>query len=133
MSRGSTRFQMAEVAGGAPKLGAMGGDLADLEQASAQADDHEGVFFSCSSSVLLHPAFIHRDLSLTVFARAPVGTEVQLLAGTSRSIVRRIAVFGEALDERAPFSRDNVIGSSSSSAAVRWTVLSTTARWTHRG
>ena len=89
----------------------MGGDLADLEQASAQADDHEGVFFSCSSSVLLHPAFIHRDLSLTVFARAPVGTEVQLLAGTSRSIVRRIAVFGEALDERAPFSRESVLGS----------------------
>ena len=37
--------------------------------------------------------------------------QVQLLCGTSETIVDRTAVFGEALDERAPFPRDSVIGS----------------------
>jgi hypothetical protein len=67
--------------------------------------------FTCSSAVMLHPAFIHRDLSLSVFVNTPVGTEVQLLCGTSDTIVHRIAEFGEALDERAPFSRESVLGS----------------------
>ena len=82
----------------------------DDAAAASEAVAVDGAF-TCSSSVLLHPAFIHRDLSITVFARAPVGTRVQLLVGTSSSIVRRIAVFGEALDERAPFSRESVLGS----------------------
>jgi hypothetical protein len=52
-------------------------EAAAAEEASSSSAPLEDAF-ACSSSVLLHPAFIHDDLSITVFARAPVGTEVRI-------------------------------------------------------
>ena len=62
-------------------------------------------------TVLLHPAFIYPDGTLQVFAKAGVGTKVTLLTGTAKSLVHNLSIVGDSLDERAPFSRDAVIGS----------------------
>ena len=81
---GSTLSEEASREGGQ-----LPSDGPEREQPPAvnEASPHEDAF-TCSSSVLLHPAFIHQDLSLSVFARAPVGTEVCLpaqLSATARS------------------------------------------------
>mmetsp|Transcript_43261 Transcript_43261/g.127228 ORF Transcript_43261/g.127228 Transcript_43261/m.127228 type:complete len:525 (+) Transcript_43261:631-2205(+) len=91
-------------------LGTAGANRArrsDVDLFGVDGDDG----FSCTPIVTAHPAFIYPDGSLAIFVAAPVGTELQLLCGTAGRIVDRIEVFGDALDERAPFSRDSVLGS----------------------
>jgi hypothetical protein len=63
-----------------------------------------------SPTVLLHPAEIHADGSLSLYAEAPVGSRLRLLCGTPASLVRKIAVTRDALDDRAPFSRESILG-----------------------
>eukprot|EP01051_Picozoa_sp_SAG22_P009341 SAG22_NODE_771_length_7318_cov_6.057487_7_plen_407_part_00 len=66
-----------------------------------------------SPTVLLHPAEIEvrgENASLSLYAEAPVGTLLRLLCGTPAGLVKKIAVTGTALDDRAPFSRASVLG-----------------------
>ena len=64
----------ATVEGGIAQLTTATG-REEEEAAASQGDSQGEDAFTCSSSVLLHPAFIHRDLSLTVFARQVLGLE----------------------------------------------------------
>ena len=64
----------ATVEGGTAQLTTATG-REEEEAAASQGDSQGEDAFTCSSSVLLHPAFIHRDLSLTVFARQVLGLE----------------------------------------------------------
>lgn len=61
-------------------------------------------------TVLLHPAEIHADGSLSLYAESPVEGAVRLLCGTPAGLIREIAVTGDALDDRAPFSRESILG-----------------------
>jgi hypothetical protein len=61
-------------------------------------------------TVLLHPSSILHGGALRLYARAPVGSVLRLMAGTADSLVSRISVTADALDERAPFSRASVLG-----------------------
>ena len=47
----------------------------------------------------------------TLNTAPPAGVKVQFLCGTSSGLVSHISCFGKALDERAPFSRESVLGS----------------------
>jgi len=82
-----------------------------LPSADTDKDDGDAGKTGSQPVKLLHPALIHPDGSLQLFANAPRGTELRLHAGTAHGLVANLAVVGDALDERAPFSRDAVIGS----------------------
>eukprot|EP01043_Picozoa_sp_COSAG02_P023429 COSAG02_NODE_1251_length_13599_cov_13.573259_6_plen_613_part_00 len=61
-------------------------------------------------SVLLHPVAIRPDLSIAVAAEVQINSKIGLLCGTADGMVANIAVTGNAIDERAPFSRASVRG-----------------------
>jgi len=60
--------------------------------------------------LLLHPAYVHGDGSLSVFADAPVGRELVLMSGSRESLIGRAGRVVEAAMQQRGYGPDDVAG-----------------------